>query len=71
MELPRLNSALDLSVTDIVSSLMHMHLNRVLGVSQMTQEIVIYDYLRRHYRSEAAKVATHAKAGGTRLRDGA
>jgi thiopeptide-type bacteriocin biosynthesis protein len=55
MKLAQLNGALDLSVADIVSSLMHMHLNRVLGVSQMPQEIVIYDYLRRHYRSESAK----------------
>jgi thiopeptide-type bacteriocin biosynthesis protein len=62
MELARLDHALELPVTDIVSSLMHMHLNRVLGVSQMVQEVVIYDYLRRHYRSEVARLR-RPKAG--------
>jgi thiopeptide-type bacteriocin biosynthesis protein len=55
IELSRLNGILEIPLIEVVSSLMHMHLNRVLGVSQRGQEVVIYDYLRRHYRSEAAK----------------
>ncbi|MGV9713736.1 lantibiotic dehydratase [Gordonia sp. NPDC003424] len=38
-------------VADWISSVMHMHINRVMQMPISRQEFVIYDFLARHYRS--------------------
>ena len=43
--------------TDLEESYIHMWLNRMFGVKQRAQEMVIYDLLFQHYRSEIARQA--------------
>lgn len=40
---------------DLAGSLVHMHVNRVLAASPRTQELVLYDLLRRYYDMVAGK----------------
>lgn len=40
---------------DWMSSLIHMHVNRILGWAIPQQELLIYDFLVRHYRSGIAR----------------
>lgn len=54
-ELVARRTELDAPMTEVMQSLIHMHLNRVLGPRQIEQEVVIYDYLRRFCRSEVAR----------------
>ena len=42
-------------VQDWAASLVHMHLNRMLGWSIQRQELVIYDFLTRHYHSQLVR----------------
>ncbi len=42
-------------LTDIAGSYIHMHLNRVLRGAPNDHEVVVYDFLRRLYRSKAAR----------------
>ncbi len=46
---------LTVSIQDLLSSYIHMNLNRVLRSSQRAQELVIYDFLERLYSSAIAK----------------
>jgi thiopeptide-type bacteriocin biosynthesis protein len=39
----------------VIASLLHMHANRLLLSQQRSQELVLYDFLARHYRSELAR----------------
>ncbi|MBV8756053.1 MAG: lantibiotic dehydratase [Deltaproteobacteria bacterium] len=43
------------SVDDVLASLWHMHVNRMLPSMQRRQELVIYDLLRRHYDGVIAR----------------
>lgn len=56
-ELHRLEAAgqLTRSRMELADSLIHMHINRLLRSAQRTQEMVIYDFLARIYRSRAAR----------------
>ena len=49
---------LSVSINDLLSSLIHMYVNRVLRSEQRTQELVIYDFLVRLYASEIARHKT-------------
>jgi thiopeptide-type bacteriocin biosynthesis protein len=43
------------SVAEIASSLLHMHVNRLLRSAHRMQEIVLYDFLHRYYEGQAAR----------------
>jgi thiopeptide-type bacteriocin biosynthesis protein len=45
------------SLTDMAWSLAHMHANRLLHASQRTQEVVLYDFLRRLHAARRARAA--------------
>ncbi len=45
---------------DIVGSIVHMHVNRMLRSAQRTQELVLYDFLARLYTSRALRGAGRA-----------
>ncbi|HYC92892.1 MAG TPA: lantibiotic dehydratase [Thermoanaerobaculia bacterium] len=64
-ELRRLEQArrLTMPVTDIASSLVHMHVNRLIRSDQRAHELVIYDLLCAIYDSQAARAARAARAG--------
>jgi thiopeptide-type bacteriocin biosynthesis protein len=47
--------ALTCSLPSFLSSLLHMHANRLLRSSQRQQELVLYDFLTRLYESRAAR----------------
>ena len=42
-------------LTDLATSYLHMHANRMLRSAQRAQELVLYDFLARLYRSQAAR----------------
>jgi thiopeptide-type bacteriocin biosynthesis protein len=46
---------LSVSLTDLAPSYLHMHANRMLRSAQRAQELVLYDFLARLYRSQAAR----------------
>jgi thiopeptide-type bacteriocin biosynthesis protein len=46
---------LSLPLTDLATSYLHMHANRMLRSAQRAQELVLYDFLARLYRSQAAR----------------
>jgi thiopeptide-type bacteriocin biosynthesis protein len=46
---------LGISVEEIAGSVLHMHANRLLRYQQRSQELVLYDFLSRLYRSEAVR----------------
>jgi thiopeptide-type bacteriocin biosynthesis protein len=62
-ELRRLQAAgaLTSTVDEIVGSYIHMHCNRILSSAQRSQELVLYDLLRRHYDGLAARARQQAK----------
>jgi len=39
----------------IAESLLHLHVNRLLTGDQRAQELVLYDFLERLYRSRCAR----------------
>lgn len=43
------------SVESLASSYLHMHANRMLAADHRAQELVLYDYLHRHYESRVAR----------------
>jgi len=43
------------SVLDLVSSLSHMYINRLFTAKQREQEMIIYHFLAKHYRSVAKR----------------
>ena len=49
------DGALTTSVFDILGSLIHMQVNRLMRSAPRAVELVIYDLLRRLYRSERAR----------------
>jgi thiopeptide-type bacteriocin biosynthesis protein len=51
--------ALSNSISDLLSSYIHMHTNRVLPSQGRRQEVVIYDHLWRLYDSRLARQAGH------------
>jgi thiopeptide-type bacteriocin biosynthesis protein len=58
-ELRRLDELGRLSVTvpELVMSLAHMHVNRMLRSAQRTQELVLYELLEHRYSSQSARAA--------------
>ena len=46
---------LQVPITDLAGSYIHMHANRLLRSSARAQELVIYDFLKRIYESRAAR----------------
>jgi thiopeptide-type bacteriocin biosynthesis protein len=46
---------LTISLSDILTSLIHMGVNRLVHVAPRVIELVIYDFLRRLYRSNRAR----------------
>lgn len=44
-----------LNVEDLAGSYLHMHANRMLRSAQRAQELVLYDFLARHYESLLAR----------------
>jgi thiopeptide-type bacteriocin biosynthesis protein len=46
---------LTVSLTELIASLVHMHLNRLLRGAAKAHETVLYDYLRRVYQSRIAR----------------
>ena len=44
-------NTLQLNINDLLTSFIHMMLNRVFIAKQRTNEFVIYDFLTRHYKS--------------------
>jgi thiopeptide-type bacteriocin biosynthesis protein len=49
------DGTLTTSVVDILGSLVHMQVNRLMRSAPRAVELVIYDVLRRLYRSERAR----------------
>jgi thiopeptide-type bacteriocin biosynthesis protein len=47
--------ALTLPLTEVVSSYLHMYVNRLLRSAQRAQELVLYDFLGRFYASQIAR----------------
>jgi hypothetical protein len=52
------------SVTQLVHSYLHMHVNRMIRTAQRMHELVLYDLLRRHYDAVLAR----GQAGSRRAR---
>jgi class I lanthipeptide synthase len=46
---------------EIAQSLMHMHCNRLLRAEARTHELVLYDFLHRHYKGAAARARNEAR----------
>ena len=46
---------LAVSLPDLAGSLLHMHANRLSRAAARAQELVLYDYLSRHYTSLRAR----------------
>jgi thiopeptide-type bacteriocin biosynthesis protein len=47
---------LTVPVQQLAGSFLHMHVNRMLPSDQRAQELIIYDFLARQYRSQQARV---------------
>jgi thiopeptide-type bacteriocin biosynthesis protein len=47
--------ALSASIQRLAASYVHMHINRLLRAAARAQELLIYDFLRRLYTSQAAR----------------
>ena len=54
-ELTRLEAAGELNRVDLASSLIHMHVNRMIRSAARAHEAVIYGLLHREYQSRAAR----------------
>lgn len=44
-------------MTDLASSYVHMHVNRLIRASQRAHELVLYDFLSQLYNSRSARKA--------------
>lgn len=55
------SNQLQLPLADIAASLAHMHCNRLLRSGARAQEMVIYDFLCREYRSKLARAAKQSR----------
>jgi thiopeptide-type bacteriocin biosynthesis protein len=55
------SGALNVPLSDIIASVLHMHANRMLLSQQRAQELVIHDLLMRHYGSEIARARAAAR----------
>jgi thiopeptide-type bacteriocin biosynthesis protein len=53
---------LGVSLEELAGSYLHMHANRFLRASARAQELVLYDFLLRHYESQLARVRKKAEA---------
>lgn len=53
--------ALEDSLTNVAVSLIHMHANRMFRSDARPQEYVLYDFLRRHYRSAIGRARKRVK----------
>ena len=51
---------LEISKSDLLSSYIHMFLNRFLRSKQRLQEMVIYDLLYQHYKSQIARIENNS-----------
>ncbi|MBN2563629.1 MAG: hypothetical protein JXQ75_22140, partial [Phycisphaerae bacterium] len=51
----RQSGRVSLPLTELAPSYVHMHANRLLRSAQRAQELVIYDFLLRLYKSKAAR----------------
>jgi thiopeptide-type bacteriocin biosynthesis protein len=60
LKLDQMN-CLDVSLSDLVCSYVHMLLNRLFKSKQRIHEMVIYDFLYRYYKSEIAKSLSTSK----------
>jgi thiopeptide-type bacteriocin biosynthesis protein len=49
---------------ELASSLLHMHCNRMLASDHRAHELVLYDFLSRHYASKLARARKSAFAAG-------
>ena len=47
---------------DKIGSLMHMSMNRIFASKSRLQELVIYDFLNRHYTSAIKRKAAKQKS---------
>ncbi len=47
-------------VASLASSFLHMHVNRMLPADQRAQELILYDFLSRLYRSRQARMKTQS-----------
>jgi len=59
-----------LPLPQIAASLAHMHCNRLLRSAARAQEMVIYDFLCREYRSQLARARKHGKTKTTGKKEG-
>ena len=55
LEEKRQSGELTQTVSELASSYVHMHLNRMFRSAQNAQEMVLYDFLARTYDSRLAK----------------
>ncbi|AKQ68691.1 Lanthionine biosynthesis protein LanB [Myxococcus hansupus] len=55
---------LTVPVTGLAGSFLHMHVNRMLPSDQRAQELILYDFLARLYRSRLARARKAEDAGG-------
>jgi lantibiotic biosynthesis protein len=49
------SGALSVTMTDVVMSYAHMHVNRLLRSAQRAQELVLYELLDRFYASQVGR----------------
>lgn len=49
------NKLVDVSLTELLGSYIHMLVNRIISSKARLHEMVIYDFLNRHYKGEIAK----------------
>jgi thiopeptide-type bacteriocin biosynthesis protein len=52
---------LAVSLAELAQSLMHMHCNRLLRAEARTHELVLYDFLHRHYKGALARARSDAR----------
>jgi thiopeptide-type bacteriocin biosynthesis protein len=64
-----LEGALRVPFGDLCASHVHMHVNRLLHATHRAQELVLYDLLRRHYESAAARSGVTPAVSATALVD--
>jgi thiopeptide-type bacteriocin biosynthesis protein len=48
-------------VEEIAPALLHMHCNRLLRAAARTHELVLYDFLHRHYKGRVARAASERR----------
>ncbi|MFY7910161.1 MAG: lantibiotic dehydratase [Emticicia sp.] len=55
------NDTLQVDLNNLLSSYIHMTVNRLISSNQRLHELVIYDFLYRQYLSDLARKKSHAK----------